>query len=73
MTNLNHGLTRLEKLMKHCVDGTMEQTAPLPQTFGRLLPGVDNPLQWSGDPQDLVAIFETMIETMRVRPGDADA
>jgi len=74
MTNLNHGLTRLDKLMKHCVDGTMEQTGEvLPQTFGRLLPETQNPLQWSGDSQDLVAIFETMIDAMRVEDTDADA
>lgn len=63
MNPIKHGLSRFEKLMEHCVEGTMEQPAEtLPQTFGRLL--AENPLQWSGDKMDLVNIFADLVNDM---------
>ncbi len=76
MTYVPHGLTRFDKLMQHCVHDTMAQSAPLAQTFGRLVPGLKNPLQWSGDKQGLADIFEALIDDMLevdVSDGPAEA
>ncbi|MDA7426002.1 peroxidase family protein [Thalassococcus lentus] len=71
MTNVQHGLSRFDKLMEHCAKGTMRMDPrKLPQTFGRLLPKVSNPLQWSGELQDLAEIFNHMIDPMRAVDND---
>jgi len=60
---MKHGLSRFDKLMEDCVNGTMEQSPEtLPQTFGRLID--ENPLQWSGEKMDLVNIFAELVEDM---------
>jgi len=78
MTHIHHGLGRLDRFTKACLDGhalnDVHATALLPQFFGRLAPA--NPLVWSGANADLVAIFDALVADMRVTTpldGPADA
>ncbi len=78
MTHIHHGLGRLDRFTKACLDGhalnDTHATSVLPQFFGRLAPA--NPLVWSGDNDDLVAIFDALMADMLVTDtleGPADA
>ncbi len=78
MTRIYHGLSRLDRFTKACIDGhalnDRMAKAVLPQFFGRLAPA--NPLQWSSDNADLVVIFETLVGGMKntnTVAGPADA
>ncbi len=78
MTHIHHGLGRLDRFTKACLDGhalnDTHATSVLPQFFGRLAPA--NPLVWSGDNADLVAIFDALVADMLVTEtleGPADA
>ncbi|WP_305988677.1 peroxidase family protein [Roseibium sp. MMSF_3544] len=78
MTRIHHGLTRLDRFTKACLDhqalNDSKATSVLPQFFGRLAPA--NPLQWSGSKEELVAIFESLVDDMLetdIVEGPADA
>ncbi len=66
MTRIHHGLGRLDRFTKACLDGEATNNAKakalLPQFFGRLAPA--NPLQWSRPNTDLVAIFDALVAGM---------
>lgn len=74
MTQIKHGLTRYDMLVEDCLKGdALMSPDSLPQTFGRLLP--ENRLQWHGPPQELVDIFEDLVNLIDTneRPGPAEA
>lgn len=78
MTKMNHGLTRFDLFTKACLDGqalnTSDSNKVLPQFFGRLAP--KNQVQWSGTGEDLVGVFERLVDNMqdtKTVEGPADA
>ncbi len=78
MSHIHHGLGRLDRFTKACLDGhalnDTHATSVLPEFFGRLAPA--NPLIWSGNKADLIAIFDALVADMLVNDrleGPADA
>ncbi|MBF9060135.1 hypothetical protein HKCCSP123_13190 [Rhodobacterales bacterium HKCCSP123] len=78
MTRIHHGLGRLDRFTKACLDGEATNNAQakalLPQVFGRLAPA--NALQWSQPNEVLVSIFDALVATMLrtdIVEGPADA
>lgn len=76
MTSPSHGLTRLDLLLKECVNGhALNSGQPLPQTFGYLL-GQSNPVMGSQSAEELLGAFDDLVDSMRtttVAPGPAEA
>ena len=76
MTSPNHGLTRLDQLLKECANGrALNDSRPLPQTFGYLL-GQSNPVTGNIGDQVIVDAFDALVESMRtthVQDGPAQA
>lgn len=62
MTYIKHGLTRLDQFSLACARGGALNGRHLPQLFGRLTHS--NRLRWSGDPNDLISIFEKLVDSV---------
>lgn len=64
MTTPNHGLTRLDQLLKECVDGNaLNSGQPLPQTFGYIL-GHSNPVTGGISDQLILEAFDELVDEM---------
>jgi len=75
MSNLNHGLTRYNLLLKECLDNrAINDSKPFPQIFGYLLG--ENPVTGNLSKKQIVTAFDALVETMRTKKlknGKADA
>ena len=74
MTQTHHGLTRLDNLIKECLQQRALNDEPLPQIFGRLMRA--NPITGSSGNEQIIAAFDALVEAMRtteVEDGPADA
>ena len=75
MTQMPHGMSRLDLFLKECLDHhALNDDRPLPQVFGYLLDA--NPVTGNLTRPDIVDAFDKLVETMRVKkvqPGTADA
>lgn len=78
MTQIHHGLGRIDRFTKACLEGEATNNAQakalLPQFFGRLAPA--NALQWSQPNEVLVSIFDALVAGMLradILEGPADA
>ncbi|SEM84154.1 peroxidase family protein [Palleronia pelagia] len=74
MTNMAHGLSRLDTFLRDCLGGHGTNAAPLPQTFGYLFH--ENPVTGNLTKKAIVDGFDALVETMRVdqvENGPADA
>ncbi len=75
MTNMHHGLSRHDKLLKECLNHQAMNTQDVfPQIFGYLLH--ENPITGNLTKEKIVAGFDALVESMRtkkVSAGPADA
>lgn len=74
MTEMYHGLTRFDRLVKECLENRALSGAPLPQVFGRLFP--ENPITGDLSTEHILGAFDALIESMKtdeVKAGHADA
>ncbi|MEM8851866.1 MAG: peroxidase family protein [Pseudomonadota bacterium] len=69
MAGTHHGLSRLDQLMKACLEGTGPAAAPLAQTLGRLLPA--NPVEISHiSHADVIHALDALTQTMRATSNE---
>ncbi|MEM7711356.1 MAG: peroxidase family protein, partial [Pseudomonadota bacterium] len=75
MAGTHHGLTRLDQLMKTCLEGDGPAAEPLAQTLGRLMPANPVETQNIGD-AGVIAALDALSQTMKAttnQDGPADA
>ncbi|MEP2027984.1 MAG: peroxidase family protein [Paracoccaceae bacterium] len=74
MATLHHGLSRFDLFSKACAGGGATNSKVLPNLFGRLF-GKDatTPLDWNGDPNDLIKIYVQLMDDMKVNSSSTGA